>query len=81
MASGPIAEKTCAGCGGALVAGSLATKDSYYQVAAAQWLEGVPEKSIWSGLKTGGRLLLPVASYCCQSCGRLELYAEPPEDV
>jgi hypothetical protein len=70
--------RTCAGCGGELVAGSLASKDSYYMVAASQWLEGPPEKSIWSGLRTQGRLLLPVAAYCCQSCGKLELYARPP---
>lgn len=75
-----MSEDTCSKCGGELVAGSLATKDSYYQVAAAQWLEGMPEESVWSGLKTGGRLMLPVAVYCCKGCGRLELFAEPADD-
>ncbi len=75
-----MSEDSCIRCGGELVAGSLATKDSYYQVAAAQWLEGRPEKSVWSGLKTSDRLMLPVAVYCCKGCGRLELFAEPAEN-
>lgn len=71
-----MAKRTCSSCGGSLVIGTLVAKDSYTNLAAAEWLEGLPEKSIWTGLKTGGRALLPVAANRCGKCGRLEFFAE-----
>ncbi len=41
----------------------------------SEWVEGVPEKSFWFGLRTGGREHHQVASYRCSRCGYLEHYA------
>ena len=43
-----------------------------------EWVEGAPERSIWTVLKTKGRQLLPVTVYRCERCGFLESYAAPP---
>ena len=40
-----------------------------------KWVEGAPEASVWTGLKTGNRQVLPVTSYRCDDCGRLESFA------
>ncbi len=40
--------------------GAILTKDSYDVRNAGDWLEGVPEKSIWTGLKVKGRTVLPI---------------------
>jgi hypothetical protein len=45
----------------------------------AQWVEGAPEKSVWTGLKTTARAVLPVTTYRCEGCGYLESYAHGPE--
>ena len=39
------------------------------------WLEGVPDRSFWSGIKVEGRRLLPVTAYRCPACGWLDSYA------
>lgn len=39
------------------------------------WVEGVPEKSFWSGLKTEGKMKYEVSTYRCEGCGYLESYA------
>ena len=41
----------------------------------SQWVEGPPERSIWSGLKIADRRSFSVATFRCQSCGFLESYA------
>ena len=40
-----------------------------------EWAEGVPEHSLWTGLKLRGRERLPVTTYKCTGCGFLESYA------
>ena len=45
--------------------------------AVTKWVEGAPEASLWTGLKTGDRRVLPVTSYRCAECGRLESFAWP----
>ena len=42
----------------------------------AKWVEGEPVKSMWTGLKTKGRTILPVISYRCPRCGMLLDFAE-----
>jgi hypothetical protein len=41
------------------------------------WVPGVPESSIWTGRKLKGKAVLPVTTYRCPQCGRLELFARP----
>ncbi len=43
-----------------------------------QWVSGEPERSIWFGVKTGGRQRVTTVAYRCPRCGLLELRA--PEE-
>lgn len=56
--------------------GALLVKDSNGYHCASEWLEGAAEKSVWSGLRTKGRRVLPITSFRCERCGVLENYAE-----
>lgn len=38
------------------------------------WIEGAPEESFWSGLKTKNRQALSVRAFRCPKCGFLEFY-------
>jgi hypothetical protein len=40
-----------------------------------KWAAGEPQKSIWVGLKLGGKTLHEVSTYRCRRCGYLENYA------
>lgn len=57
--------------------GLLLDKGHANSLNVTEWLEGAPEKSVWTGLKTKGkeRLRLPVRTFRCPSCGYLESYA------
>ena len=46
-------------------------------IGVPEWLEGPPEHSIWTGLKTKGRDRFPVRTFRCTRCGYLESYANP----
>jgi hypothetical protein len=49
---------------------------SYGAVAVSSWVEGVPEKSFWTGTKLGpDQIRVPTATFRCASCGYLESYA------
>jgi ribosomal protein S27AE len=39
------------------------------------WVEGQPAKSVWTGLKLGGRPKMDMAAWRCGRCGFVELYA------
>jgi predicted nucleic-acid-binding Zn-ribbon protein len=41
----------------------------------SEWVEGAPEFSFWTGLKTSNRRKLEVTTYRCARCGYLESYA------
>ena len=38
---------------------------------AARWVEGAPEKSVWTGVKLKDRSVRPVVSYRCPQCSLL----------
>ncbi len=67
---------SCAKCGGRMVRGSILNRDSNGAKSLCSWVEGGPEKSVWTGLKTKGVTVLPIASFRCTRCGYLEHYAE-----
>ena len=48
---------------------------SYGSVIQSKWIEGPPERSFWTGIKTSGRRLIPPVTYRCQTCGLLQSYA------
>jgi len=41
----------------------------------SQWVEGEPERSFWTGIKTKDREKFRVTTYRCAGCGYLESYA------
>jgi predicted nucleic-acid-binding Zn-ribbon protein len=41
----------------------------------SQWIEGLPEKSLWYGLRIKGRRVYTITAYRCVNCGYLEFYA------
>jgi hypothetical protein len=41
----------------------------------AEWYEGEPVPSVWTGLKTSGKAHFKIRSYRCPQCGYLESYA------
>ena len=42
----------------------------------AEWVEGPPQISFWTGLKLRGKVRVPVSTFCCTGCGFLESYAK-----
>jgi hypothetical protein len=49
-------------------------------VGVSSWVEGVPEKSIWTGLNLAGRSQSRIATWRCGRCGFLESYAAGEPD-
>lgn len=41
----------------------------------AAWVEGEPERSMWTGLKLKGRRKIPIYAWRCSRCGLLRLFA------
>jgi ribosomal protein L40E len=67
---------SCLRCNGRMEKGALLNRDSNGGKSLGQWVEGVPKRSIWTGLKLRGLKLLPVTAFRCRNCGHIELYAE-----
>jgi len=44
--------------------------------AVSKWIEGVPEKSMWTGVKIGKRAQYEIQTFRCGRCGFLENYAK-----
>jgi hypothetical protein len=69
-------ELVCSRCGGRMEAGFMLDRGHYgVPQATAEWVEGEPERSIWTGIKTKGREHYRVETYRCEGCGRLDSYA------
>jgi len=67
----------CPRCRGEMRQGYTMDRADYNMPSVASWVAGAPEKSVWTGLKTKGRDVLPVTTYRCERCGYLESYALP----
>lgn len=67
--------QTCAKCGGAMAGGFLLEQNANHAYHVAQWVEGEPVTSFWSGLKIKDRTKLAVETWRCGRCGYLESYA------
>ena len=44
----------------------------------AEWVEGEPVISKWTGAKIKGRTVLPIETFRCERCYFLESYAPAP---
>ena len=42
------------------------------------WVEGVPERSVWVGVKLGAKKPIDIQTWRCNRCGFLESYAPAP---
>ena len=65
---------SCPRCGGTMEAGYI-VDEGYGTRTVAKWIAGEPERSIWTGLKTRGKIKVDVTTHCCNRCGYLESYA------
>jgi len=54
---------------------------SHGTMAASSWIEGAPEKSVFTGVKVGGKGRSRIASWRCRSCGFIEHYAPAAPDL
>ncbi len=64
----------CPKCQSTMTEGFLVDA-TYGSKNVGQWAEGVPQKSLWAGVKLRGKIKLDVQSWRCQRCGYLEHYA------
>lgn len=69
------AEHQCPKCGNELEKGFIADAASG-GVFTSKWVEGAPEKSLWSGIKTKGKKKVEILTFRCPNCGYLESYAK-----
>ncbi len=65
----------CPRCGSAMELGIVMDRAHYSDPQIPNWVEGIPERSFWTGLKLKGRETHPVRSYRGEKCGYLESYA------
>ena len=63
----------CGECGGEMQEGYIL--DSIFGGAMPTiWIEGIPEKTVWAGLKISGKAKYLIIAYRCKNCGFLKLY-------
>ena len=66
--------RSCPRCAGRMARGFVIdATDSARKVS--QWVEGEPEKSMWTGVKLKGRKLIDIETFRCERCHLLESYA------
>lgn len=69
-----MSNKSCPKCGGRMEQGFVAAKTSHGNVLS-EWIEGVAQRSIWTGVKLRGRRRLTLETFRCGRCAYLESYA------
>ncbi len=66
----------CAKCGGLMKQGFVLDNNyGYGSRGVSHWGAGAPEKSFWTGTKVSEKLIIPIGTFRCDSCGYLESYA------
>ncbi len=70
-----MATPACADCQRPMEGGFLLETGDHGSLGAVAWMEGGPEKSFWSGLKTRGRRRIPLYAWRCPGCQQVRLYA------
>lgn len=65
---------SCPKCQSQMVEGFVAD-EGYGTKHVSKWIEGTPEKSIWTGVKIGKRRKFEIRSWRCRNCVFLEHYA------
>lgn len=70
------APKECLRCRGPMEPGFVLDRGHHSVAQTQDWVEGEPERSFWTGLKTRGKEKVPVRTFRCERCGYLEAYAK-----
>lgn len=65
----------CPKCRKAMSAGYAVGVSKWEKNQPVSWAPGVPQVSMWTGLKLNRKHVLPITAYRCESCGYLEFYA------
>ncbi len=73
-------EIKCSKCEGIMLQGFILDR-SYGGKYQQTWVEGQPEKSVWTVLKTSGRTTFNVQVFRCVVCSYLEFYTTEEVDV
>jgi Domain of unknown function (DUF6487) len=66
----------CPKCQAKMEAG-LIPDEGYSHTFRSKWVEGIPEKGFFFGLKLKGRRQFAITTYRCTACGYLESFAGP----
>lgn len=64
----------CSKCKSAMQEGFVFDRGDYSVKMKPVWVEGAPEESFWSGLKTKDKEMFTVRAYRCPQCNYLEFY-------
>jgi ribosomal protein S27AE len=66
--------KQCPKCSSAMSEGFI-IDHTQSGTTVGSWVEGQPARSVWTGLKLGGRPKMDMTAWRCGRCGFVELYA------
>ena len=66
--------KSCPKCNSSMSEGFVIDQ-TYGATAVPGWVEGKPQRSVWTGVKVLGKPRFEVATWRCGRCGFLEHYA------
>jgi hypothetical protein len=70
-----VPSRQCPKCSSSMSEGFVADRTHHSAAAVPSWVEGEPERSVWTGLKLSGRSRFDIATWRCTRCGFLEQYA------
>jgi hypothetical protein len=62
-------------CSGSMTEGFVADRTHHSAAAVPSWVEGQPERSVWTGLRLAGKPRIEIATWRCARCGFIEQYA------
>ncbi len=74
-------EIECSKCGGKMSKGFVFDRGHLEYKTQQAWVEGEPEETFWSGVKTSGREGYRVEAYRCYNCNGLEFYTTDRVDI
>ena len=69
-----VQSRDCPKCASGMAEGFI-PDHTHGAFAVSNWVEGQPNKSIWVGVKLGGKARSQIATWRCRRCGYLESYA------
>jgi Domain of unknown function (DUF6487) len=72
-------KKKCPDCQGEMIVGFILDM-TYGGQLVPRWLQGTPEKSVWTGVKAKGKECRAVETFRCTKCGLLKSYANVEVD-